>query len=144
MMDAAMSSGLLLVTLSKFRLALISRNPRAQLTVSICSTRLLSFLIIDVGILGFTRYAPPVILGFQGPSQVNPIFRSNSTKIEIPVINLFLSCYRMAFVNGPLDIQFFVGHVPDIPDGFMVLLILSDRRGINLASLNISHTRSEY
>ena len=88
-MGALVASGLLMLTLYRVRLALISKIPRNLLTVIICPIRLSGLIIVN-GVIGFPSQSPPFFLGFQGPYQVNPILIWNVAKVDIFVINIIM------------------------------------------------------
>ena len=143
MLGDAMDIGLLLITLYAVRITLLVRNPRYLLTVRIYPIRLPRLLLLVRGLLGFTICATPVILGFQGPYQVNSIFKRNAAKIDIPVIDLLLHCCGYAFLDGLAVNIFFVGHVLGIPGGFMEILVFSGRKREKLGKFkHLAHTFS--
>ena len=123
-----MNISLLLFTLSSFRLAFLARKLRDVLSVRIIPIRLISVIILGGGLLVLTICAPPVISGLEGPEQFNSLFRRNDAIVEILLLDIFINFYMQAVFDFLADNILFARHDPSVPSGFMVLLVLHDRR----------------
>ena len=116
-------------TLSRVRIPFLARNPRAQLTVIIRLIRLLSLILLGGGLLIFTSHAPPVIPGLQDSNHINPIFGRDAEIVTSKLLlGLLLHNCGNFLLDFPSDNVLLVGYFPVIPGGFMVLLILHDRK----------------
>ena len=94
-LGAAIDIVLLLFTVSAVMISFIERNHMDQITVSISLIRIISLLLPGDGLLGFTNCAPRAIPGFQGPNQINPLFRKYDIVVLINFIfKIFLYYFR--------------------------------------------------
>ena len=129
MLGVAMASGLLLFTLYGVRFGFFVRKPRDRISVSISLIGLISLLLIGSGLLLFTRYKPPIIPGPQGPKQINTLFGSDGVIVATKILHkLFLHHYRQAFFELLVDNTILEGHAHSVPGGFMILIIIPDRK----------------
>ena len=124
-----MDSSILLFTISGVRLEFLARKYRYRLTISIILIRLLTILLLGGGLLVFTRFTPYIIPGLQGPNNINPLFRRDDVVVVTKfMLSLFLNNYESAFIYCIVDNILLVGHVPGIPVGFIILIIITSRR----------------